>query len=477
VAALSQSELPHAGRGAALAWRLASDDAIVRGVARHQDAAFAALYDRYHAPLERYCRSMLLDLDDAQDAAQSALASALRALRSERTLPLRLRPWLYRIAHNEALAVMRRRTAAPVGGLDEQAAELAAPDDSDTREAFRELLGDLRTLPARQRSALVLRELEGLSYAEVAGALELSQDAARAAVFEARAALHAQRDGRASSCIDVQRRLSVGDGRTARSRALRAHLGSCEACSAVAAQIRGRRRALRAIFPLPGIMAVGSGSGWALAGFGTAGVATKCAALCATVALLGGSVAALETTHHAHPRHGPASATAVATPQPHHRQLARQPRAATALVLTARHAPSAARGRVAHARAVPRRAHVPRQVQRHAGVTQAHLPAPPPASTTSTTTAPPAPAPQTTTTATASQQAAVPAPAAAAAITAPVTSAIATAKQTVKATLSVVQQTTQAMLDKAQQALAQIRDRVTAALDGRAGKSANAPTS
>jgi RNA polymerase sigma factor (sigma-70 family) len=312
VAALAESELPHAGRGAALAWRLASDDALARAVARGNDAAFAALYDRYHAPLLRYCRSMLLGADDAQDAAQNALAAALRALRSsERTLPLRLRPWLYRIAHNETLGIIRRRPA--VVALDDEAAEMVAPDDSESRAALRELMDDLRTLPGRQRSALVLRELEGLSYVEVGAALAMSGDAARTAVFEARSALWAQRDGRDSTCEDVRRRLSAGDGRTARSRSLRAHLDDCDTCSAFAGTIRVRRRTLRALFPLPGLVAAGSGSGWAL--FGGATVATKCAALCATAVVVGGSVAALETAHLEH-RKAVVSATAGPTPAP-----------------------------------------------------------------------------------------------------------------------------------------------------------------
>lgn len=308
MAALSESELPHAGRGAALAWRLASDDAVARAIARGNDAAFAALFDRYHAPLLRYCRSMLLGADDAQDAAQNALTAALRALRSpDRATPLRLKPWLYRIAHNEALGVIRRRPA--VAALDDEAAELAAPDDRESRAALRELLDDLGTLPNRQRSALVLRELEGLSYTEVGAALEMSGDAARTAVFEARSALWAQRDGRDSSCDDVRRRLSVGDGRTARSRTLRAHLDACEPCDAFAAHIRARRRSLRALFPLP-IVAAGSGSGWAI--FGGATVATKCAALCATAVVVGSSVAALEVGHH--DRKALTTATAGPTP-------------------------------------------------------------------------------------------------------------------------------------------------------------------
>ncbi len=456
MAALSESELPHAGRGAALAWRLASDDALARAVARGNDAAFAALYDRYHAPLLRYCRSMLLGADDSQDAAQNALTAALRALRApERTQPLRLRPWLYRIAHNEALQVIRRRPA--VAALDDEAAEMAAPDASESRAALRELLDDLGTLPGRQRSALVLRELEGLSYGEVGAALQMSGEAARTAVYEARSALWAQRDGRASDCEDVRLRLSAGDGRTARSRDLRAHLDSCELCDAFATQIRTRRRSLRALFPLPGIVAAGSGSGWAL--FGGATVATKCAALCATAVVVGGSVAALET---AHLRQGKGFVSATAGPTP---SLA--PSRTTGTGATERQDA----GRVAMVRATARtKAPKPRRTQPRRTVMQAiaakprmtvvakptapvrsSAPASPAHTTTTTTTATP-PTSTTPTTTTPQPQA--------------VAAAMASTQDRIREAIADITTTTQSVLAGAQQTLQQLREQLQSALAG-----------
>jgi RNA polymerase sigma factor (sigma-70 family) len=82
-------------------------------------AAFAALYERHHRDLYRYCRSILRDDHDAQDALQSTMTRAFAALRDERR-DFELRPWLFRIAHNEAVTVLRRRRAAEP--LDEQAA-------------------------------------------------------------------------------------------------------------------------------------------------------------------------------------------------------------------------------------------------------------------------------------------------------------------------------------------------------------------
>src|ERR1700733_13609857 len=84
------------------------DERLARLVADGDERAFAALYERYHQPLYRYCRSIVRNDADAQDALQAALANAFAALRAgRRDAPLR--PWLFRIAHNEAISLLRRR--------------------------------------------------------------------------------------------------------------------------------------------------------------------------------------------------------------------------------------------------------------------------------------------------------------------------------------------------------------------------------
>src|ERR1700746_1721071 len=95
---------PAAGRTLRLS-RL-SDEFLARHAPRGSQRAFGAIYDRYHQPLYRYCRSIVRDDADAQDALQSTFTAALAALqRQARKAPLR--PWLYRIAHNESISVLR----------------------------------------------------------------------------------------------------------------------------------------------------------------------------------------------------------------------------------------------------------------------------------------------------------------------------------------------------------------------------------
>ena len=268
------------------------DEALAGLATRGNARAFAAVYDRYHQTLYRYCRSILKDDADAQDALQSTFTRALSALqRDQRSAPLR--PWLFRIAHNEAISVLRRRRR------DEQPlAEAALPvaasaeDQAGARARLEMLLGDLASLPERARSALVMRELSGLSHEEIAVALEISPGAAKQAIFEARRGIAECAEGRVMACAEVCRAISDGDRRVLRGRRVRAHLRDCASCSAFAAAIGARQVEMRAIVPvLPAAAsaivlarameaAVGGGAvgGAATGGAATGGAATGGAA-------------------------------------------------------------------------------------------------------------------------------------------------------------------------------------------------------
>ena len=92
----------------ALGGRLLSDERLTRLVSKGSARAFAVLYQRHHQALYRYCRSIVRNQEDAQDALQSAMMRALEALQA-RERDLAVRPWLFRIVHNEAVSILRRR--------------------------------------------------------------------------------------------------------------------------------------------------------------------------------------------------------------------------------------------------------------------------------------------------------------------------------------------------------------------------------
>ena len=225
-----------------------SDELLARLVASGGERPFRALYERYHAPLHRYCYSILRNEADAQDALQSTFTRALLALRAgKRNAPLR--PWLYRIAHNESISVLRARPPAQPD-TDLEPVARSVEEVAEERARLTLLLSDLSQLAERARAALVMRELGGLSHEEIAVALGISAGAAKQAIFEARSALFELAQGRAMACAEVRRRLSDGDRRVLRGRQLRAHLRDCAACAAFAAAIPSRQADLRALSPV-----------------------------------------------------------------------------------------------------------------------------------------------------------------------------------------------------------------------------------
>lgn len=254
-----------------------SDETLARLVRRGDEAAFTMLYRRYHQPLYRYCRSILRDDSDAQDALQSTFTGALKALRcAERDAPLR--PWLFRIAHNESISLLRRRR--PASELPEQMAGGEPPleERAAQRERLSQLMADLRELPDRQRSALIMRELNDLSHEEIAAALDTTTGTAKQAIFEARRSLVELEAGRATPCEEICRIVSDGDRRALRGKRVRSHLRACRECSAFAGAIETRSAELRALTPvLPAGAAasvlahvLGGGGGGAAAGTGGA---------------------------------------------------------------------------------------------------------------------------------------------------------------------------------------------------------------
>jgi RNA polymerase sigma factor (sigma-70 family) len=269
-ASLSHGHIPVAGL------RLLSDERLARRVADGDGQAFAALYERYHQALYRYCRAILGNPEDAADALQNTMTAALRALPGEQR-EIRVKPWLYRIAHNESISLLRRR--APHAGLEE-AMDVAAPRTSDpgSRERLRQLLTDLHELQDRQRAALVMRELNGLQYEEIGAILDSTPAATKQLVYEARTALYAMAEGRDMSCDSIRLSLSANDRRRLRGRKVRAHLKTCAGCREFQQMNDVRRRDLAALAPpLPAIAAAAMLQG--LGGGGHGGAAGSLAGL------------------------------------------------------------------------------------------------------------------------------------------------------------------------------------------------------
>ncbi len=236
--------------------RLLSDERLTRRAVGGDERAFAAIFRRYHQPLFRYCYVIVGNSEDAQDALQNTMIKVLRALPGEERR-IELKPWLYRIAHNESIDLLRRRRETPALDVEQIAPGPGPAEDAETRERLRRLISDLRELPDRQREVLVMRELAGLDFEEISSALGTSSAVARQTLYEARLSLRQMEEGREMGCDAVTKALSDGDGRVTRRRDVRAHLRSCAACRSFRDGIKGRQQDLAALSPLPAAAAAG----------------------------------------------------------------------------------------------------------------------------------------------------------------------------------------------------------------------------
>jgi RNA polymerase sigma factor (sigma-70 family) len=192
--------------------RLRGDEQLVAAFRAGHEDAFAIIAERYRDRLVAYASHMLRARGQAavEDVVQDVLIRAYRSLRGD-SRPMALRAWLYRIAHNRCLDEIRAER--PTSELQEGMATTEDPAAAaGRRERLRELVGDIQALPPQQRSALVIRELTGLPYAELAEALDTTVPAVKSLLVRARVNLAAAAEAReplADQAGESARRTSV----------------------------------------------------------------------------------------------------------------------------------------------------------------------------------------------------------------------------------------------------------------------------
>ncbi|MDX6681435.1 MAG: hypothetical protein QOG94_1474 [Solirubrobacteraceae bacterium] len=294
--------------------RLRSDEQLVALFRAGNDAAFSVIHDRYRQRLFAYSRQMLGgSRQDAEDALQDVFMRAYSSLRSN-DRPLSLRAWLYRVAHNRCIDQLRKPVPPAADLFDSSRKPVLDPiDEYERREDLRQLVADVRRLPDQQRSALLMREMDGLSYAELGDALGISLQAVKSLLVRARIGLVEAVEARDTACSQIRLDLTDSFDRGVRASGLaRRHLRDCDGCVEYRAQLRGVRQGLALLSPGgPGPVATllkliglgGAGSaGAATAGGGAAagggviaaagtGTAVKMAAVVCCAALTAGGAA------------------------------------------------------------------------------------------------------------------------------------------------------------------------------------------
>jgi RNA polymerase sigma factor (sigma-70 family) len=261
------------------------------------DAAFEALYDRHHRNLLAFCRHMVGSREEAEDVLQHTFLAAYRSLPEGDDV--RVKPWLYTVARNRCLSVLRARRDAVALNEDVVATEgLAA--EVDRRDDLRALVRDVQRLPREQREALLLFELGDSSHEQIAAILGVRKEKVKALVFQARETLMGWRSARETPCAEVREQLATLRGSSLRRASIRRHVEQCAGCAQYESEV-GRQRAALAV-ALPVVPAAGlkaavlasavGGGGVALgAGAATGGLALKSVAakLLVVVAVAGGA--------------------------------------------------------------------------------------------------------------------------------------------------------------------------------------------
>ena len=251
--------------------RLQRDERLVALVRQGNAGAFEALVQRYQARLLAFCRHMLGSKEDAEDVLQEVFAAAYNALLADER-PINARPWLYRIARNRS---PEPPAQAQAGGQDSM--DIFERDNGTTtaetvhrREEFRQIVADVQELPETQRTALLLREIDALSYEQIAEAMDTTVPSVKSLLVRARVSLAEAAEARLLTCEEVRLELGqVAEGLTRTSAPVRRHLRSCERCRAFRSELRNTTKALAAVFPL-GPLVVLKKLGLAKLGFGGA---------------------------------------------------------------------------------------------------------------------------------------------------------------------------------------------------------------
>ncbi len=359
--ALTNTSSMSALRGPSPLLRLQSDERLIALTRRGQHAAFEVLFSRYHSRLLSFCRHMLGSREDAEDVLQEVFTAAFNAVLGDER-EINVRPWLYRIARNRSLNHLRRASAIGVDSMDVHFSDhgQSTGDRVIKRESFRLLLADVQELPETQRTALLLREIDALSYEQIAHAMETTVPSVKSLLVRARISLAEAAEARKLSCAEVRMELGeVAEGLTKLGAPARRHVRSCESCRSFKKQLKQNNHALAAILPVGPLLlvkkllltklgstasagsahvaggagaTVGAGAGaaagaGAVGGASTAGgvftvgagaLATKAVAgLAAAAIVTAGAVAAEHTGRPAHRRHAPTSrASAYVPPAP-----------------------------------------------------------------------------------------------------------------------------------------------------------------
>ena len=274
--------------------RLRTDEQLLALFRAGSDEAFRVIHDRYRQRLFAYVRQMLWagPRQDAEDLLQDVFVRAYGALRAD-AREVNLRAWLYRVAHNRCIDHLRRPVPPPADVFDLSRKPLRDPiEEAQRRDDLARLVEDVGRLPEQQRSALLMREIDGMSYVDLAGTLDITVPAVKSLLVRARVGLVEAAQARDAACEDIRANLLGSYDRGVKASAhARKHMRHCSGCREYRVALRGVRRSFAALNAGPLALAVAK-----LVGLGSSGSAASgggAATIGGGVATVGGGAAAV----------------------------------------------------------------------------------------------------------------------------------------------------------------------------------------
>jgi RNA polymerase sigma factor (sigma-70 family) len=178
--------------------RLQADERLIALMREGHDRAFEVLFNRYQSRLLAFCRRLVGSPQDAEDVLQEVFAAAHAAILAD-SRPINARPWLYRIARNRCMNHLRKPpTADGVDSMDVHPHEngTSTLERVQRREELRAIVARVHELPETQRTALALRAIDDLSYADIAQAMGTTLPSVKSLVVRARMSLAGARGAR-----------------------------------------------------------------------------------------------------------------------------------------------------------------------------------------------------------------------------------------------------------------------------------------
>ena len=165
-----------------------TDGQLVEQIQAGNAPAFDELMRRYKRPIVNFCYRLLGNAEDADDVAQEVFVRVYQRIGDFKPHG-KFSTWLFALAHNACIDRLRWRKRHPTEPLDTAPEPAMVSHETETREIGGQIAAAVAQLPEDQRTAIILAEYHGMSYAEIAGVMRCSEKSVESRLYRAKQTL------------------------------------------------------------------------------------------------------------------------------------------------------------------------------------------------------------------------------------------------------------------------------------------------